>query len=102
MKPAQLEMMKLVLILGIGLIVLVLVFMNAQKKSKAKHAIDNSGGGIVTSSSNLTPHLTAHEETARNYINQYKGTYPKESLKAALLKSGNAEADVDVWLNKYL
>lgn len=94
------ELLKLIGIVGTGAVVLVVGFIYTRKKEKAKQAA-MLGGGASLKDSSLSPTLTPNEEMAKNYIAQYKETYPRESLKMALVKNGNSEADVEVWLNKY-
>lgn len=45
--------------------------------------------------------LSQKEINAKNYIEQYKSQFPRESIKTALVNTGIASAEVDVYLDKY-
>lgn len=45
--------------------------------------------------------LSENEINAKNYIEQYKTNYSKESISSALLNSGIPQEEINVYLNKY-
>jgi len=96
------ELIKLLGILGGGILTFIIGFYIMKKKKD--NALDNMVNYQKGSSqgANYSPHLSEREEKGKNYITQYKDTYPRDALKAALVKAGNYESDVDDWLNKYL
>ncbi|NQZ84228.1 MAG: hypothetical protein HRU03_00785 [Nanoarchaeales archaeon] len=96
------ELIKLLLIIGIGVVVLVVGFLQVKKKKESQLDSMQSYSGALSKNASYSPNISTEEEKAKNYISQYKETYPRESLKVSLVNSGNSEGDVNSWLDKYL
>lgn len=96
------ELLKLVGILGGGIVAFVIGFIVMKKKKEQLSDNLMDYGKRDSEKHNYSPTLSGKEEVGKNYIMQYKATYPREALKAALIKAGNPEMDVEEWLNKYL
>ena len=95
------DLIKLVLILGVGAIVLIVGFTVQRRKRENYHDEKLNYHSNKTHTPSFSPKISKEEEIAKNYIENYKNSYPKESLKTSLLKAGNSENRVDEWLNKY-
>lgn len=96
--------MKLLGILGGGLVIAIIgqIIIVKNKRAKQKEEEDMNLAYGSNSQNNLSKlELTESETIAKKYIEDYKSTYPKESIKTALINNGNLETDVDNWINKY-
>lgn len=101
------EMIKLISIIVIGLVIGIVgqVIILKRKKAKEKEEMEMMGNYNSSPSPTQTSsseNISEAEKTAKQYIEQYKNDYPRDSLKQALTGTGNSEADVEAWLNKYL
>ncbi len=96
------ELMKLVYIIGGGLLigvpVQILIIKSRKKKKDALNSI-SSNWSPEPSSGSMGEDFS--NESIKSYILQYKSTYPRESIKSALISSGNSEAEVERYLNKF-
>lgn len=45
--------------------------------------------------------ISQTEENAKNYIENYKSQYSRDSIKTALMNNGIQESEVEKYLNKY-
>ena len=99
------ELIKLISILGGALVILVGGFIVQRSYLKKKKlAAEKAYSGDNNSSSSSSPDSLDTDysnETIKNYILQYKGTYSKDSLKSALVNAGNSESEVERYLNKF-
>jgi hypothetical protein len=96
------ELVKLMLILGSGILILIVGFITVRKKKQSQFDNISTYSSSGSKAASFSPNLSTEEEKAMNYINQYKDSYPRESLKVSLVNSGNPENDVNSWLDKYL
>lgn len=96
------EITKLLIIIVPGFLAIVIGFIRIKMKKETQFESMSSYSGEVNKTANFSPTLSDAEEKAKNYINQYKDSYPRESLKVSLVNSGNSEPDVDSWLDKYM
>ena len=94
--------MKLILILGIGTTILIVGFISVRKKKQTQFDSMSDYSTSGSKAASFSPNMSDAEEKAKNYINQYKDSYPRESLKVTLVNSGNSEGDVNSWLDKYM
>ena len=93
---------QLSIILVPSIIILIVGFLRVKKKKDDHFDSMSSYSGSGGKAASFSPTMSADEEKAKNYISQYKETYPRESLKVSLVNSGNTEADVESWLDKYM
>lgn len=97
------ELIKLLTIIGGGIIVggvgQVIIIKNKKRKLKEREEMMSNYGSY--SSSFSSNEISPQEQVARKYIEDYKSSYSKESIKAALINSGNSEEDVNLWIEKY-
>lgn len=91
----RIVLVALLVIVGIG------GFWNMQRMKKKKKALENFSYNQQTTAGADNQPLSPAEEYAKNYILQYKASYPRESLKQALMGVGYSDVDVENWLNKY-
>jgi len=94
------ELLKLFGILFGGILVSIIGFI-IQKKSIAKKKAEQEKMNSHYSSSNSSMGEDYSNETIKNYILQYKTTYSRDSIKTALVTSGNSSEDVEKYLNKF-
>lgn len=98
------EMTKLFVILGSGLVIgaigQVIIIKKKKQKKKEQEAIMNNYPDSGTQD-DATGTLTKEEETAKNYISQYKTQYPKDAVKQGLLQYGISDNNADKYLEKY-
>jgi len=81
----------LILIVPIGLYNQIL---RKKKKQEAEKLYANSNNSNVSNED-------YSNDTIKNYISQYKGTYSKDAIKSALVNAGNSESEVERYLNKF-
>ena len=93
------ELIKLFLILFGGFLVIVIGFI-VQKKQIAKKRAELDM--MSQNYSSTSEEISEAEQVAKNYIETYKNQFPKDSIKEGLIQTGNNEADIESWLNKYL
>ena len=95
------EIFKLVGILAVGArcISVGLYFHHKQMDEKSGQRHIYKPSKITTTS--FSPGLSSEEESAKNYIQNYKNRYSKESIKIALVKTGIDEAHANYWIKKY-
>jgi len=101
------ELIKLISILGGALVILIggfIVQRSYLKKKKlaeekAYSGYNNSSSSVPTTSSSVDGDYS--NETIKNYISEYKSTYPRDSIKSALINAGNSESEVEKYLNKF-
>ncbi len=79
---------------GIGQMII-----NKSRKAKKSSSSDDYDYSAVDSSSSGSG---GNEDKARDYIMQYKGQYPRESLKQGLLNMGISDSEAEGYLNKYM
>lgn len=96
-----LEPFQIFLIVALLLIV-PLGFWNMKRMQKKKQEEEDlmysqASQNSIPSTQSISP----QEQTAKEYIESYKSQYPRESIKTALINSGNSSEDVDAWLTKY-
>jgi hypothetical protein len=72
--------------------------MQRMKKKKAEEEAMMMQNYNNSNNENLSP----EEQNAKNYIEQYKNTYPRDSIKQGLINAGNDPQKVEEWLNKYM
>lgn len=94
---ANSELMKLGGILLIGLLILVIGFI-IQRKSLSKKKEDEE---MMSKAYSSDSEISEEESRAKTYIEEYKTTYPIESLKQGLLQTGIDISKVEEYLNKY-
>ena len=88
----------------IVLLVLVSVFgfLNQRKRNKMRKGFETDYSDYGTYVSPTSDEdLSEEEKVAKEYINN-NSSYPRESLKSALIQTGYSEEDVEKWLDKYL
>lgn len=98
------ELLKLITILGSTLIILIGGFLIQKSYLKKKKLQQEQAYGQYSSSNSSDSNSSSEDysnETIKSYILEYKGTYSKESIKMALVNSGNSPSDVDRYLNKF-
>lgn len=95
-KIAMFELLKLIIIITGGIIACIIIFIKQKKALKKKKEANSN----IQNKNNIES-LSQEELNAKNYIEQYKGSYPLESIKQGLLQSGYPEDKVNEWLNKY-
>ena len=99
------ELIKLISILGGALVILVGGFIVQRSYLKKKKLAEEKAysGYNNSSSSQASSSLDTDysNDTIKNYISQYRGTYSKDAIKAALVNAGNSEIEVERYLNKF-
>lgn len=99
------EILKLTVILGSATVILIVGFFVQRSYLKKKKKQQEEAYGQYNNSSTSDINSSNDDysnETIKNYILQYKSSYPRDSLKAALINSGNSESEVEKYLNKFL
>ena len=101
------EILKLVGILVGGIVVGVVGFLfqkKMQKKKAEEMAMmqENYGGDQNINSGSSNEELSEAQKAIRDYILNYKSSYSRDQIKAALVQAGNLESDVDAMLDKYM
>lgn len=97
------ELIKLLGIIGGGVIIggigQIIIIKNKKRKLKEEESMMSNYGS--SSSSLSSNEISPQEQVAKKYIEDYKTSYPKESIKTALINNGNSESDVNFWMDKY-
>jgi uncharacterized protein YacL len=93
----------LIVVLILTLIFGPLGMIKAKKKREEEERMmmNSYSSGDNSNVSDDSVQISENEKIAKEYILQYKSTYPKESIKQALIQNGNLEDDVNKWLEKY-
>ncbi|MFW6225622.1 MAG: hypothetical protein ACOC16_00790 [Nanoarchaeota archaeon] len=96
------DLIKLIVILVGGLLIggigQYLIIKNKKQKSK-KGSLEYSNNNY---SSQNQKDISQENETAKNYITNYKYQYSRESIKQGLMNSGISEVNAEQYLKKYL
>lgn len=93
------ELTKLFLILGGGLFVIIIGFIVQKLLMNKKNELeDNIYSSDYNSQNNI---ISQEEEIAKKYIQDYKLTYPRDSIKQGLLQINISEEKSEEYLNKY-
>lgn len=95
------EMLKLVIIIGVGLPLGIIGQIIIIKRKNAKKAHQAQMYSQEYKQSESSQNMSKEEETARNYIEQYKSQYPQESIKQGLLNYGISAEAADDYIKKY-
>ena len=95
------EMIKLIAILAGGAIFGVGGQVIILKRKKKKELEYQQMTGQTSTDVPSEASLSQEEETARNYISQYKSQYPRESVKQGLLNYGISDENSEKYLSKY-
>lgn len=69
------------------------------KKKKAAQEYDYSSFQSDSAFSESSGDFS--NDSIKTYIEQYKSSYPRDSIKTALLNSGNSESEVERYLVKF-
>lgn len=87
----------------VGLIVLIIIFSIVIKIMKKKSSHVQSGNSINNSATaqSFGTGISRNEQLAKNYIEQYKNSYPKEAIKQGLINANIPENEIDTYLIKY-
>ena len=101
------ELIKLISIITVGIITIVVGgFYQRKLKLKKQKEIEMmnsaySSGGSTKESSIIEEELSSEELNAKNYIEQYKNDYPRDSLKQGLIQMGVIGDNIETYLVKY-
>jgi hypothetical protein len=99
--------MKYIVYGGVGLGVLILsiiVIIFIIKISKVKKQVSNSNNNNNNAKQSFQPGqnvLSQNEQMAKNYIENYKSSYSRESIKQGLLQANIPENEIESYLIKY-
>ncbi len=95
------NLLKLILILGGGILVIVVGFIfqrkAIKKRKKEEEEMMKQGSWSGSEDTELSP----EQEAIKNYILNYKSSYSREQIKAALIQAGNDSNMVEEMMNKY-
>lgn len=91
------ELLKLILIIVLGIVTIAGGLTFQLKNKKKDNVLINSNP-----SSSQASNLSENEKMAKQYIESYKSTYPKESIKQGLINQGMKEQEVNSYITKYL
>ncbi len=81
------------------LIILPLGFLNMLRMKKKKKQFENFDYSNSSGTQNTSEDFS--NEIIKNYILQYKAQYPRDTIKSALINSGNDPQMVEKYLNKF-
>jgi len=93
------DLIKLIAISGGGLIIGIVGQVIIIKKKKEKQNLLN---GYSDESPSQSEDISQNEQTAKDYINQYKSQYSKDSIKSGLLGMGISDSEAKDYLDKYM
>lgn len=96
------DMIKLIAILVGGLLVGIIGQIIIIKKRKANNPIDYSQYQRPSNDASQADILSEQELMAKNYIEQYKTSYPRDSIKQGLLQTGLSDSQAESYLGKYM
>lgn len=92
------NLIKLIVILVGGFTIIVVGFIFQRKQiAKKQKELDMMSSQYGSNS----VELSEEEKVAKNYIENYKTQFSRDSIKQALLQSGNSSENIEIWLNKY-
>ena len=97
------ELIKLLAILGVAAVVLIGGFLIQRKrlaKKKQEEEFYNQQGDL--SPKHATEVISPEERSAKDYIEQYKGKYSRESIKQGLVSAGNSPENAQKYVDKYM
>lgn len=95
------EFQKLLMILSLLLIIPIGGYFQHKNKVK-KEALEEDFYSSSASSSQITQEpLSESEQQIKSYIEDYKSSYSKDSIKEALIQAGYEESKVEEMILKY-
>lgn len=71
-------------------------------EEKKDRELKKQAGGDDNFGSQSDFSMSDDEKKAKEYIEQYKSSYPKESIKAGLINFGISDSDAENYINKYM
>lgn len=92
------NLIKLIVILTSAFTILIVGFIVQRKHIAKKQKELDMMNSQYSSNSEI---LSEEEKVAKNYIESYKSSFSRDSIKQALLQSGNSSENIETWLNKY-